>query len=383
MEYKCDKCNHIFSSKYNLEKHFSRKYPCYKKDIIDDNINDNDNIYKCNFCDTILKNKKTLSKHIHKFCKNSTLFKNNIAPSTIIYNTLDSNQSSISNINGNENITNTTNTIYNIYINGITFTPDEFKYLDTSKPENVEYLLSKIKDLQRPFCKENTSHISEDEFIQIFENIPLKAFEKFINNIYKSSQNHNITIINKHTPYITYIRENLYLSNPQYNKSEREKELIKVTNYMLNNFFKIYKEYKIHLSDITIEQYTEFRDVLHGVILTKNIYLKKYRINELENDFDEHDIDNFYILDEEKPIHEFESLEEYNNYYKKYTLFEYKRNQYEQHYIDYCNRIKLYNTLPKLCVQDFIINTSKLNTSCIKKHNDIVNNIQINNEKIK
>ncbi|MGL5934458.1 MAG: C2H2-type zinc finger protein [Cetobacterium sp.] len=67
MNYKCPKCNKIFSNSYNYSRHISKKIPC-------------DTIFKCDNCGKISPNDYSLNKHLNKKipCERKASIKSNV-----------------------------------------------------------------------------------------------------------------------------------------------------------------------------------------------------------------------------------------------------------------------------------------------------------------
>ena len=380
MSHICSICNSGFSTKQGLIRHNDRKYKCSSLELPKLDMLETD--FGCKYCGKSYSSKQSLSNHIHKFCKLSPyVIKKNTTTNTISSNT--QNCSSTISINGTNNtIKNSLNTIINIFIDGIEFKDDELDMLKSMSKDNVKKLLGKLKKLQRPFGKEQIKDIDEDGFIQLFENTPLTAFSKFITLMHKDPQNKNITIINKHHPYITFIKDDLKFNDPQTTPEDKEKELSKITNKYITQFFKYYDKYKPLLSDIDIDKYTELKDIIDGTIYSEKSYIRYARTKDIEYNFDEKIDDNIYILDDKLDDNDFETLDEYHEYCDKYESFQIKRDYYKDKFSCYQQRVEKYKTEPAKIVRGFLLNYSPKHTPIMKKHQSIMHEIETKTDSI-
>mgnify|MGYP003340891463 CR=1 FL=1 len=360
MSYICDKCNKDFKTKYKLDRHLSSKQICNQKVILKENAG----AYVCQFCSASYSTKPSLSAHIHKRCKESPHIKKESVSMSDIHTG--------NAVNGDMNTTTNTTTNINIFIDGVEFKGEELEMLDTSKKANIGKLIKKLPKLQRPFGREKIKGVDEDGFIELFENSPLIAFEKFIYLSHRDPQNKNITIINKHYPYITFIKDDLKYNSPQKTAEEKEAELDKITSKYLTNFFKYYDKYKLHLSDILINYYTEFQETIDGLLQTERSFIRSARARELEFNYDEKEDDNIYIVDEKLEKEDFPNKDEYEEYCEEWEKFQAKRDYYTDKYIRYCDRVKRYKKEPIKMVSGFLFNVSEVHTPAMKKHKKVV-----------
>jgi hypothetical protein len=229
-----------------------------------------------------------------------------------------------------------------------------------------------LPKLQRPFGKEKINGVDEDSFVKLFENSPLIAFEKFIYLTHRDPQNKNITVINKHHPYITFIKDDLKFNSPQNTPKEKEAELAKITSKYLVNFFKYYEKYKLHLSEMLIDLYTEFQDVKDGLVQSEMSFIRHARTRDLEFNYDEKKDDNIYVIDEKLEKTDFETKEEYDDYCDEWETFQAKRDYYMDKYMRYCDRVERYKTEPTRMVSGFLFNVSEVHTPVMKKHKKII-----------
>lgn len=369
METICSKCNINFHTKQRYYKHINKKYSCYQKNIIN-----NDN--QCQFCNNILSSKSSLSKHIHNFCKQSPFIKKKLPDSQTIDASSNSNSTTIV---GNNNIINNINIYINdkpAIIDGIHITKENIKYLDLSNHKNIKYLINNIPSLQNPLGKEIYTHINQEDFIKIFEHKPLVAFEKYLQAIHHSPKNRNMTIFNKHYPYISYICDNMHLNLPKDTPHDRNNEIKKVTNVILKNFLNQYKIYRIYLCDTVIDKYVEFEHIINNTPFNEYEYKANFRSNELWLDNDAKETDNIYIIEPEKNIQDFNSHLEYSKYYQKYREFDEIREKYNRLYECYKDNIIIYQTEPHKIVKGFLSNYSRFITPIIKEHCEHIEHIK-------
>lgn len=255
------------------------------------------------------------------------------------------------------------------------FKADELDMLNTSDKENVRKLIKKLPKLQRSFGKEKIKGVDEDGFIKLFDKSPLIAFEKFIYLTHRDPQNKNITIINKHYPYITFIKDDLKFNNPQKTPAEKEAQLARITSKYLANFFKYYDKYKLHLSEMLIDLYMEFQDVVDGLVQSEKSFIRHARARDLEFNYDEKEDDNIYIVDEKLEKGDFPTEKEFREYCDEWDIFQAKRDYYMDKYIRYCDRVKRYKSEPTRMVTGFLFNVSEVHTPVMKKHKKVVSQI--------
>lgn len=64
----CNLCNKEFSRKQSLQRHLKKKFPCVKKEEVEEEEEVEEKKIKCEFCDKSYKQKQHLTRHL-KTCK--------------------------------------------------------------------------------------------------------------------------------------------------------------------------------------------------------------------------------------------------------------------------------------------------------------------------
>lgn len=216
---KCDKCNRIFASKYNLDRHMKRKIPCNEKDI---------KKFECVYCYNDFSTNGNLKRHLKK-CKvkiskekeekleklNYEIkekdnlingikleldeFKEEIKQYVKNNNSITQTDNSITNNNNNNN-----NTVINNY---------NFVVNDYRKP-NIEGIFTEDNAIKRSFV----DYVKENRV-----NTPTKMVPIIWGDINKP-ENHSMLLTNPRSDYMSVMIDNEW----------RQEEVFTVLKYLHN-----------------------------------------------------------------------------------------------------------------------------------------------------